>query len=93
MPLALARDLVPFPENKLRIGTPSYGLVFRSLSIVLGPNAKPNESVRAEAVKSFIRRRMSLQIMTWKFFHLLFVKWKQDDISLYVDLYFMCVWG
>ena len=44
---------------------PSFGLVPCSLSIVSGPKAKPNECVLAEAVKSCMRRRVYLQIMTW----------------------------
>ena len=45
--------------------TPSSGLVPHSLSIVSGPQAKPNESVLAEAIKSSKRRRVYLQLMTW----------------------------
>ena len=45
--------------------TSPSGLAPGSLSIVLGTQAKPNESVLAETVKSRIIRRVYLQIMTW----------------------------
>ena len=50
---------------------PPLGL-FRSLSIVSGPNAKTNENVLDEAVKLSMRASVYLQIMTW--FHLTLYK-------------------
>ena len=46
-------------------GAPSSGLVPLFWSNVSGPQAKPNDSVLAEAVMLSMRRRVYLQIMTW----------------------------
>ena len=48
-------------------GLPSSGLIPCSFSIVSGTQNKPNEYVLIEAVKSRMRSKVYLQIMTWYF--------------------------